>query len=66
MSGVSKNPLVQASLRRPVAIAGHPMVTLHVASDGADGILIHSKASTGDEVLAFAREWAGREGATPP
>jgi phosphoenolpyruvate mutase len=27
---------------------------------GADAILIHSKAKTGDEVLAFAAEWAGR------
>lgn len=27
---------------------------------GADAILIHSKKPTGDEVLAFAREWAGR------
>jgi phosphoenolpyruvate phosphomutase len=27
---------------------------------GADAILIHSKAKTADEVLTFAREWAGR------
>lgn len=27
---------------------------------GADAILIHSKRSDADEVLAFAREWAGR------
>jgi len=27
---------------------------------GADGILIHSKLSKPDEILAFAREWAGR------
>jgi len=27
---------------------------------GADAILIHSKRSRADEVLAFAREWAGR------
>ncbi len=27
---------------------------------GADGILIHSKRSTADEILAFAREWDGR------
>jgi phosphoenolpyruvate phosphomutase len=27
---------------------------------GADAILIHSKAKTGDEVLAFAAEWSGR------
>ena len=27
---------------------------------GADGILIHSKESTADEVMAFASEWAGR------
>jgi phosphoenolpyruvate phosphomutase len=27
---------------------------------GADAILIHSKAKTGDEVLAFAAEWGGR------
>jgi phosphoenolpyruvate phosphomutase len=27
---------------------------------GADGILIHSKLSRPDEVVAFAREWAGR------
>lgn len=27
---------------------------------GADGILIHSKLSRPDEILAFAREWAGR------
>jgi phosphoenolpyruvate mutase len=27
---------------------------------GADGILIHSKRSTADEVLAFAREWQNR------
>jgi phosphoenolpyruvate mutase len=27
---------------------------------GADAILIHSKAKTADEVLAFAAEWAGR------
>ncbi|MGE4527388.1 MAG: phosphoenolpyruvate mutase, partial [Rhodospirillaceae bacterium] len=27
---------------------------------GADAILIHSKSSRPDEVLAFAREWAGR------
>ncbi|MEQ8289410.1 MAG: phosphoenolpyruvate mutase [Gammaproteobacteria bacterium] len=27
---------------------------------GADGILIHSKLSRPDEVLAFAREWSGR------
>ena len=27
---------------------------------GADGILIHSKLTRADEILAFAREWAGR------
>jgi len=27
---------------------------------GADGILIHSKQSTADEILFFAREWGGR------
>jgi len=27
---------------------------------GADGILIHSKSSQPDEILAFAKEWAGR------
>jgi phosphoenolpyruvate phosphomutase len=27
---------------------------------GADGILIHSKMSRPDEILAFAKEWAGR------
>lgn len=27
---------------------------------GADAILIHSKLSQADEILAFAREWAGR------
>ncbi|HXS27510.1 MAG TPA: phosphoenolpyruvate mutase [Steroidobacteraceae bacterium] len=27
---------------------------------GADAILIHSKRSKADEILAFAREWAGR------
>ncbi len=27
---------------------------------GADGILIHSKQSTGDEILRFAREWGNR------
>ena len=27
---------------------------------GADGILIHSKRQTADEILAFAAEWAGR------
>ncbi len=27
---------------------------------GADGILIHSKISTADEILAFAKEWANR------
>jgi phosphoenolpyruvate phosphomutase len=27
---------------------------------GADGILIHSKLSRPDEILAFAREWGGR------
>ncbi len=27
---------------------------------GADGILIHSKKSDADEILAFAEEWAGR------
>jgi phosphoenolpyruvate phosphomutase len=27
---------------------------------GADGILIHSKRPTADEILAFAAEWAGR------
>ncbi len=27
---------------------------------GADAILIHSKLSKADEILAFAREWAGR------
>jgi len=27
---------------------------------GADGILIHSKQSTADEILAFAREWGNR------
>ncbi len=27
---------------------------------GADGILIHSKLSTAEEILGFAREWAGR------
>jgi phosphoenolpyruvate phosphomutase len=27
---------------------------------GADAILIHSKRQTADEILAFAREWAGR------
>ncbi len=27
---------------------------------GADGILIHSKSSRPDEILAFAEEWAGR------
>lgn len=27
---------------------------------GADGILIHSRMSTADEVLQFANEWAGR------
>jgi phosphoenolpyruvate phosphomutase len=27
---------------------------------GADGILIHSKLSRADEILAFAREWSGR------
>ena len=27
---------------------------------GADGILIHSKQSRPDEILAFAKEWAGR------
>jgi phosphoenolpyruvate phosphomutase len=27
---------------------------------GADGLLIHSKKSTPDQILAFAREWAGR------
>jgi len=27
---------------------------------GADGILIHSKLSRPDEILAFAKEWAGR------
>ncbi len=27
---------------------------------GADGILIHSKQSRPDEILTFAREWAGR------
>ncbi len=27
---------------------------------GADGILIHSKHSRPDEILAFAKEWAGR------
>ncbi len=27
---------------------------------GADGILIHSKLSRPDEILAFAREWSGR------
>jgi phosphoenolpyruvate phosphomutase len=27
---------------------------------GADGILIHSKIKTGNQVLDFAREWAGR------
>lgn len=27
---------------------------------GADGILIHSKASRPDEIIAFASEWAGR------
>ncbi len=27
---------------------------------GADAILIHSKLSRADEILAFAREWAGR------
>jgi phosphoenolpyruvate mutase len=27
---------------------------------GADGILIHSKRSTADEVIAFAREWQNR------
>ena len=27
---------------------------------GADGILIHSKRSSPDEILAFAREWANR------
>lgn len=32
--------------------------TYHAA--GADGILIHSKLSKPDEILAFAREWAGR------
>ena len=30
----------------------------HVA--GADGILIHSKSSRPDQILAFAKEWAGR------
>ncbi|MGH8583928.1 MAG: phosphoenolpyruvate mutase [Gammaproteobacteria bacterium] len=29
-------------------------------SAGADAILIHSKRSRPDEILAFAREWAGR------
>ncbi len=32
--------------------------TYHMA--GADGILIHSKSSSPDEVLAFMREWGGR------
>jgi phosphoenolpyruvate phosphomutase len=27
---------------------------------GADGILIHSKKSTAEEILSFAKEWAGR------
>ncbi|MBL6764986.1 MAG: phosphoenolpyruvate mutase [Verrucomicrobiae bacterium] len=27
---------------------------------GADGLLIHSKKSTPDQILAFAKEWAGR------
>jgi len=27
---------------------------------GADGILIHSKMATAEEILTFAREWAGR------
>ena len=27
---------------------------------GADAILIHSKAATGDEIFAFTREWANR------
>lgn len=32
---------------------------------GADAILIHSKSSSADEVIAFAREWCGRSGALP-
>jgi phosphoenolpyruvate phosphomutase len=30
------------------------------ADAGADGIVIHSKASTPDEIFAFARSWKGR------
>lgn len=32
---------------------------------GADAILIHSKASSAAEVIAFARQWCGRSGALP-
>jgi phosphoenolpyruvate phosphomutase len=31
----------------------------------ADAILIHSKSSSAEEVIAFAREWCGREDALP-
>ena len=46
-------------------IAGHGMAEALTRAEayraaGADGILIHSKRTTGDEVLEFAREWADR------
>ena len=46
-------------------IAGHGMAEALKRAEayrlaGADGILIHSKRTTGDEVLEFAREWADR------
>jgi 2-methylisocitrate lyase-like PEP mutase family enzyme len=30
------------------------------AEAGADGVLIHSKQKTPDEILAFCRAWSGR------
>ena len=48
--GPDRRPGLGEALRRAEAY--------HAA--GADAILIHSKAKTADEVLAFAAEWGGR------
>ncbi len=41
-----------------IAEALHRAEAYHAA--GANGILIHSKSSRPDQILAFAKEWAGR------
>jgi phosphoenolpyruvate phosphomutase len=59
------NPDFSFIARTEALISGHGLAEALRRAEryrlaGADGIVIHSKSRTADEVLAFAAEWAGR------